>query len=82
MNFIGWLSSVLLAACGFPLSLECYIKKSCDVGYPFLLCWGFGEILVLFYVIYLNKYPLIFNYSINILFLIIIFYYKINTKKT
>lgn len=39
--------------------------------------WGFGEVLTLAYVFPKMELPLIFNYSANIVFLLVIGYYKV-----
>jgi uncharacterized protein with PQ loop repeat len=80
INLIGFTSSILLALCGFPLALDAFKTKRVSIGYPFLLMWFIGEIGTCFYVIMIKNYILILNYGFNILFLLILLYYKIFPK--
>jgi len=82
MEFLGWIGSILLAFCGLPQAIESY-KTKCSEGltWGFLFMWLSGEILTFLYVLPKLDLPLIFNYSANIIFLIIIVYYKIKPKK-
>ena len=82
METIGWLGSILLAFCGLPQAIESYKTKNSDgLTWGLLLMWFFGEILTIIYIIPKWHWPLIFNYTANIIFLIIILYYKINPKR-
>ena len=82
MEFLGWFGSILLAFCGLPQAIESYKTKCSDgLTWGFLFMWSFGEILTFLYVLPKLDLPLIFNYSANIIFLIIIVYYKIKPKK-
>ncbi len=78
LETIGWLGSILFAICGLPQAISC-IKtghaKGLDWG--FLMAWFWGEVLTLIYIWPKSDYPLIFNYSLNMFFLVIIFKYKI-----
>ena len=82
MEFLGWLGSILLAFCGLPQAIESYKTKCSDgLTWGFLFMWFLGELLTFAYVLPKLDLPLIFNYSANIIFLIIIIYYKIKPKK-
>lgn len=82
MDYIGWLGSILLAFCGLPQAIESYkTKSSAGLTWGFLLMWFIGEIFTIIYIIPKWHWPLIFNYTANIIFLIIIIYYKIKPKK-
>jgi uncharacterized protein with PQ loop repeat len=82
MEFLGWIGSILLAFCGLPQAIESYKTKCSDgLTWGFLFMWLSGEILTFLYVLPKLDLPLIFNYSANIIFLIIIVYYKIKPKK-
>jgi len=81
METIGWIGSILFALCGFPQALQSYKDKhSNGLNWPFILMWLFGEILTLIYIWPKSDYPLIFNYSLNLIFLLVIIYYKIKSK--
>ena len=82
METIGWIGSILLAFCGLPQAIESYKTKCSDgLTWGFLFMWLSGEILTFLYVLPKLDLPLIFNYSANIIFLIIILYFKIFPKK-
>ena len=82
MEFLGWFGSILLAFCGLPQAVESYKTKCSDgLTWGFLFMWFSGELLTFAYVLPKLDLPLIFNYSANIIFLIIIIYYKIKPKK-
>ena len=81
METIGWIGSILFALCGFPQALQSYKDKhSNGLNWPFILMWLFGEILTLIYIWPKSDYPLIFNYSLNLMFLLVIIYYKVKSK--
>lgn len=78
MNTLGWIGSCLLAACGFPEVIKAYQTGECTLEWAFLLMWFFGEICVLIPVITKIKSRfLIFNYSMNIIFIAILIGYKL-----
>jgi uncharacterized protein with PQ loop repeat len=82
METIGWLGSILLAFCGLPQAIESYkTKSSAGLTWGFLVMWFIGEILTVIYIIPKWHWPLIFNYTANIIFLSVILYYKIKPKK-
>jgi uncharacterized protein with PQ loop repeat len=82
MELIGWLGSILLAFCGLPQAIESYKTKSSEgLTWGFIGMWFIGEIMTIIYILPQMVLPLIFNYTANIIFLSIIIYYKINTKK-
>lgn len=82
METIGWIGSLLLAFCGLPQAWESYKTKNSDgLTWSFLLMWGVGEIFTIIYIIPKWHWPLIFNYTANIIFISIIVYYKIKPKR-
>ena len=82
MEYIGWIGSILLAFCGLPQAIESYkTKSSAGLTWSFLIMWGVGEILTVVYIIPKWHWPLIFNYTANIVFISIIVYYKIKPGK-
>ena len=67
IQIIGYLSALLLVACGLP-ELYLGIKEgSVGASHGLLYMWFAGEVLGLFYVISVRKLPLIFNYGFNTL---------------
>lgn len=82
METIGWIGSILLAFCGLPQAIESWKTKNSDgLTWGLLLMWFWGEIFTIIYIIPKWHWPLIFNYTANIIFLLIIIYYKINPRR-
>jgi len=82
METIGYIGSILLAICGLPQAIESYKTKSSEgLTWGFILLWFFGEIFTFAYILPKMDLPLLINYSVNIIFLIIILYFKIFPKK-
>lgn len=82
MEYIGWIGSILLAFCGLPQAIESYRTKNSDgLTWSFLLMWGMGEIMTIIYILPKWHWPLIFNYTANLIFISIILYYKIKPKR-
>lgn len=79
---IGLLGSVLLAACAIPAALDALLTKRCHINKWMLYLWMTGEILCLGYALYISgpMLPLIINYSLNILCLIPMIYYRKDTN--
>lgn len=82
MEYIGWIGGILLAFCGLPQAWES-VKSGHSRGltWSFLIMWGVGEIFTIIYIIPKWHWPLIFNYTANIIFISIIAYYKIKPRK-
>lgn len=66
----------MLATCGLPLSFEAIKNKTIDVSLPFTYMWFYGEIFVWLYVWPQRDWPLITNYTINILTIIPVIIYN------
>ncbi len=82
METIGWLGSLLLAFCGLPQALESYRTKNSDgLTWGFLLMWFWGELLTFVYVFPTMMLPLVFNYTANMIFLVVILFYKIKPQR-
>ena len=82
MEIIGWIGGILLAFCGLPQAIESSkTGKSDGLTWGFLIMWGVGELFTIVYIIPKWHWPLIFNYTANIIFISIIAYYKINPRK-
>lgn len=77
MEFIGWIGSILLASCGLPLAWESFKNKhSNGISGMFLTMWLVGELLTFAYIFPKQDYPLLFNYSLNIICLAVVIRYK------
>ena len=82
METIGWIGGILLAFCGLPQAVESFKTKNSDgLTWGFLIMWGVGELFTIVYIIPKWHWPLIFNYTANIIFISIIVYYKIKPRK-
>ena len=79
---MGWIGSVLFAVCGLPQAVEC-IKKGNAHGmtWSFLILWFLGEVFTLPYIINSGQLPLLFNYSLNFCFVVVILYYKMYPRR-
>lgn len=81
---IGWIGSILLAFCGAPQAIKTVREGHAKGLDPTFLCfWTFGEIFT-FYAIYVQIHSvyLMFNYAANLVFLAIIWKYKLLPRKT
>jgi uncharacterized protein with PQ loop repeat len=69
INIIGWLGAFLLATCSLPQLIKTIkTKKFEGLSLTFVIWWLLGEIFTLSYIFHVAfKWPLIFNYTINIL---------------
>lgn len=76
------IGSLLLAFCGLPETYKCYREKKCSLGWPMLLMWLIGELLLIIYAIQIKQYALLTNYIINLVFIAILIYYKDTKLKT
>jgi len=80
-DVFGYIGSICLAICALPQAIMSYRRghsKGLSIG--FLLLWTAGEIFTLMYVWPKMDMPLILNYSANLVFLSVIWYYKIVPK--
>ena len=82
MEMIGWAGAILFAICGLPQAVQCAREGHArGLNWFFLLAWFFGEVLTIIYVWPKADYPLLFNYFLNLLFLVVILRYKIWERK-
>lgn len=82
-EFIGWIGSMLFAFCGLPQAIHAFRHKHADgMTWSFLMMWLWGEIFTLLYISSKQDVlPLLTNYILNVIFLIIILWYKIFPKR-
>lgn len=81
LEIIGWIGAIAFGICGLPQAIKS--KKqghSGGISAIFLSLWLIGEVTTLIYVFPKAHFPLIFNYLMNILFVLVIFYYKLFPK--
>lgn len=73
MNVLGWIGGVLLAFCGAPEAYRAITSEAYDISTAFILMWGLGELLILITILKeARKSYLIFNYSANLVFILVI----------
>jgi uncharacterized protein with PQ loop repeat len=75
---IGWIGAALLAFCGLPQAVQSWrTGSSAGVSWGFITMWGIGEILTLAYVAPMSEWPLIVNYTANIVFVSVMGFYRL-----
>jgi uncharacterized membrane protein HdeD (DUF308 family) len=77
MTLLATIGSLLLALCGLPEAISAYKNKSCGLGWPMLLMWVLGEIFLIIFAVQTAQYVLLLNYVANVVFLVVMIYYKI-----
>jgi len=80
---IGWIGSLFLAVCGAPQAWKCFRQRTAKGISPwFVTLWLGGEIC--YVVSVLMKFGwvswMMFNYSLNIFFALVIAYYLVFAK--
>ena len=77
IEVIGWIGGICLAVCALPQAIKSYrTKSSGDLSLSFVLLWLVGELLTVAYILTTTmQWPLLINYSINILCLLVIIRY-------
>lgn len=82
LDVLGWAGALLLAFCGMPQAIHSWrTGSSSGVTWGLISMWGLGEVLTMAYVFPKMDWPLLFNYSANILFISVIVYYKAWPRK-
>lgn len=76
MELIGWIGSLAFSVCAIPQAIEAYKNKVCHINKMFLTLWLIGEVFTLIYALHIDATPLIVNYVINGLSLLVIMYYN------
>jgi len=83
LELIGWIGSILFAVAAIPQAWMSYKEGNSDgLSALFLWLWFWGEIFVLIYTIPKELWPLLFNYTFNILLLFVILRYKYFPRKS
>lgn len=82
IELIGWVGAILFALCGLPQAWMAWKNKNSDgLAWGFLLMWFGGEVLTFTYVMTKSDVlPLLVNYTLNFVFLLIILWYKVFPK--
>lgn len=77
---LGWIGSVAFAICGLPLVWQCVERGNAKgVNNVFLILWSIGEVCYVIQVIADYGFVpwMLFNYLLNIVFIVTILYYKV-----
>jgi len=83
MNFfnveiLGWLAALCFGLSPLFQVIKCYKEKhATGVSLGLLIMWTLGEIFSILYILPKGHLPLLANYTINMIFIVIIIYYKI-----
>lgn len=82
MELVGWAGSILFAICGLPQAIQCWKDgHSRGLNWFFLLAWFWGEIFTIAYVWPKADWPLLCNYFVNLVFLVVMVKFKIWERK-
>lgn len=79
IEIIGWIAGILFAFCGLPQALKSFRDGHSDgISYGLIYMWLGGELLMQYYVLIKHglDMPLLVNYWINSIFVVIILKYK------
>jgi len=77
IDLLGWIGSICLGLCALPQAYHSWkTKSSAGLSLSFLVLWILGEIATLIYILCTTiQIPLIVNYSVNLICLLIIVKY-------
>jgi len=83
MVIVGWIGSILLAFSALPQAIKCHREGHAHgLSILFIAMWFFGEVFTLMYIFPEAQYPLIANYTANIIIISVIIWYKFFPTKT
>ena len=82
-EIVGWIGSMLFAFCGLPQDIHAFRNKNSDgMTWSFIMMWLWGEIFTLIYISSKQDVvPLLANYILNVVFLLVIVWFKIFPKR-
>lgn len=81
-ELFGYVGGIFLAICSLPQAIMAVKEgNSNGISYGFLILWSLGEIFTLLYILPKADIPLLLNYTSNILFLSVIWKYKLFPRK-
>lgn len=83
MEVLGWIGSLLLAICAVPQAVQSFRQgHSQGVTHSLLWLWAGGEVFTLAYVLQRADWPLVVNYTANMVSLGVILWYKYKPRPT
>lgn len=81
-QLVGWIGSIAYAICGAPQAYDSWKKgHSRGMTWGFFVLWSIGEVFTFLYIIPMHSAAMVTNYSVNLVFLCIIGWYKIYPRK-
>ena len=72
----GLAGGIMLSICSVPEAVKSYREKRCDIGWGMLLLWLGGEVGLLVYEVKTMAIPRLINYFLNLLCILVLFFYK------
>lgn len=85
VDLLGWFASFCFAFCACPQAVQCFRQKHANgVNATFMWVWLAGELSMIPYIIlkYTWDWPIMFNLTMNTLFILVILYYMYFPKET
>jgi len=80
-ELFGWIGSLLFSLCGLPQAVQCARDGHArGLSWSFLAMWFFGEVFTIIYVWPKADVPLLANYMVNLVFLVVMLRYKISER--
>ena len=77
LSALGWISSICFSLCAAPQAYLSWKQGHSDgVAKSFLILWGMGEITGILYIIPFGNWPILTNYIVNSMFLLVIMWYR------
>jgi uncharacterized protein with PQ loop repeat len=78
---LGWVGSICFSICAVPQAYSS-IKQghSNGISWLFLILWFIGEVCTIIYVLPKLDYPLLLNYTGNMLCLLVMIRYKLSPR--
>ena len=76
-EIFGWVGAILFAVCAVPQAWMSYKQGHSDgISSYFIWSWFIGELCMIVYTVHLFSVPLLVNYTLNALLLLVIIRYK------
>lgn len=82
IDSLGAIGAFLLAVCALPELFSSFRRGYCGTSWGFLQIWFWGEVTTFLYIIFTSMdVYLLTNYSLNIILILCLFYYKTKPPK-
>ena len=73
----GWVCSICFMFSGLPAVISAFQTGISEIHNGTLALWTLGEICAILYILPRRDIPLLANYSVNIVFIVILWWFKI-----